>query len=195
MSRRGPTASKEQRRTDFSHKLVFDDGDQRVELLFLGHAHTAGDAVAWLPKHGILFTGDTCVNGAFNYTGDANTESWIAVLGAMEDLGVKTLCPGHGEMGGKEILANQKRWFLELRGAVKAGIDKGLSLEAIKEGFDVPFYKEWTGKESKAQSENIEHVFKELSSPGKPLGLKSRLHRHPHPHPSQPVVGTVGSKR
>ena len=77
----------------------------------------------------------------------------------------------------------------------KAGIDKGLSLEAIKEGFDVPFYKEWTGKESKAQSENIEHVFKELSSPGKPLGLKSRLHRHPHPHPSQPVVGTVGSKR
>ena len=179
----------------FSHKLVFDDGDQRVELLFLGHAHTAGDAVAWLPKHGILFTGDACVNGAFNYTGDANTESWIAVLGAMEDLGVKTLCPGHGEMGGAEILANQKRWFLELRGTVKAGIDKGLSLEAIKEGFDVPFYKEWTGKESKAQSENIEHVFKELSSPGKPLGLKSRLHRHPHPHPSQPVVGTVGSKR
>jgi hypothetical protein len=141
------------------------------------------------------------VNGAFNYTGDANTESWIAVLGAMEDLGVKTLCPGHGEMGGAEILANQKRWFLELRGTVKAGIDKGLSLEAIKDGFDVPFYKEWTGKESKAQSENIEHVFKELSnpkelsSPGKPLGLKSRLHRHPHPHPSQPAVGTVGNKR
>jgi glyoxylase-like metal-dependent hydrolase (beta-lactamase superfamily II) len=179
----------------FTHKLVFDDGDQRVELLFFGHAHTAGDAVAWLPKHGILFTGDACVNGAFNYTGDSNTESWIAVLGAMEDLGVKTLLPGHGEMGGKEILANQKRWFLELRANVKAGIDKGLSLEAIKETFDVPFYKEWTGKESKAQSENIEHVFKELSTPGKPLGLKSRLHRHPHPHPNQPSVGTVGSKR
>jgi cyclase len=59
----------------FSHKLIFDDGHQRVELLFLGHAHTAGDAVAWLPKHGILFTGDACVNGAFNYTGDSDTES------------------------------------------------------------------------------------------------------------------------
>jgi glyoxylase-like metal-dependent hydrolase (beta-lactamase superfamily II) len=179
----------------FSHKLVFDDGDQRVELLFFGHAHTAGDAVAWLPKHGIVFTGDACVNGAFNYTGDANTESWISVLGAVEDLGVKTVCPGHGEMGGKEVLANQKRWFLELRAQVKAGIDKGQSLEAIKEAFDVPFYKEWTGKESKAQTENIEHVFKELSNPGKPLGLKSRPHRHPQPHPSQPAVGTVGNKR
>ncbi len=30
----------------FSHKLVFDDGDQRVELIYFGHAHTAGDAVA-----------------------------------------------------------------------------------------------------------------------------------------------------
>jgi cyclase len=55
----------------FSHKLIFDDGEQRVELMFLGHAHTAGDAVAWLPKHRILFTGDACVNGAFNYTGEA----------------------------------------------------------------------------------------------------------------------------
>jgi len=179
----------------FTHKLVFDDGEQRVELLFFGHAHTAGDAVAWLPKHGILFTGDACVNGAFNYTGDSNTESWIAVLGAMEDLGVKTLCPGHGEMGGAEILANQKRWFVELRARVKAGIDKGQSLETIKEAFDVPFYKEWTGRESKAQSENIEHVFKELSAPTKPLGLKMRTHRHPHPHPNLPVAETVKNDR
>ena len=53
---------------------------QRVELLHFGHAHTAGDAFAWLPKHDIVFTGDACVNGAFNYTGDGNTESWIGVL-------------------------------------------------------------------------------------------------------------------
>ena len=164
----------------FSHKLVFDDGEQRVELLFLGHAHTAGDAVAWLPKHGILFTGDACVNGPFNYTGDSDTASWIAVLGAMEDLGVKTLCPGHGEMGGPEVIANQKRWFTELRAAVKAGIGRGDSLETIKDSLDVPFYEEWTGVAAKTRGENVEHVFKELSGT-KPLGLR-RPHRHPHPH-------------
>ena len=150
----------------FSHKLVFDDGQQRVELLFLGHAHTAGDAVAWLPKHGILFTGDACVNGAFNYTGDSNTESWISVLGALEDMRVKTVCPGHGEMGGPEILANQKRWFLELRAGVRRAIGRGESLEQVKESLDVPFYREWTGQEAKSRTENIEHVFKELSAPG-----------------------------
>ncbi len=153
----------------FSHKLIFDDGQQRVELLFLGHAHTAGDAVAWLPKHGILFTGDACVNGAFNYTGDSNTESWIAVLTAMEDLRPKQIAPGHGELAGPELLATQRRYFVELRGAVRAAIDAGQTPDDLKQSLDLPFYKEWTGVEARKNVENIDHVFKELSAGDKPL--------------------------
>jgi hypothetical protein len=153
----------------FSHKLIFDDGTQRVELMFLGHAHTAGDAVAWVPKHGILFTGDACVNGAFNYTGDSNTESWIAVLGAMEELDVKTVCPGHGELMGKELLGLQRRYFFELRAAIQKGINAGKTLDQIKAEHDLPFYKEWTGVEAKTRVENIEHVHRELTAAKKPL--------------------------
>jgi glyoxylase-like metal-dependent hydrolase (beta-lactamase superfamily II) len=147
----------------FPHRLVFDDGDQRVELLHLGHAHTMGDAVAWLPEHRILFTGDACVNGAFNYTGDSNTESWITVLNALQELPVRVVAPGHGELGDQELLAKQRRYFVELRAAVKAGIDKKLSLDEIKDRIDIPFFKEWTGVEVKTRAENIEHVFRELS--------------------------------
>ena len=148
----------------FSHKLVFDDGDQRVELIYFGHAHTAGDAVAWLPKHGILFTGDACVNGAFNYTGDSDTASWIATLGSMQELGVKHLCPGHGEQGGPEVLEKQKRYFTELRSEVSRFIAANKSIDDIKKEIEVPFYKDWTGKEARANTENIEHVYKELSA-------------------------------
>ena len=151
----------------FSHKLIFDDGDQRVELIYFGHAHTAGDAVAWLPKHGVLFTGDACVNGPFNYTGDSDTASWIATLSSMQELGVKQLCPGHGETGGPEVVANQKRYFVELRSEVSRLIAANKSLDEIKKEIEIPFYKEWTGKEIRGQAENIEHVFKELSTPAK----------------------------
>ncbi len=147
----------------FSHKLIFDDGDQRVELIYFGHAHTAGDAVAWLPKHGILFTGDACVNGAFNYTGDSDTASWIAALGSMQELDPKHLCPGHGEKGGPEVLVNQKRYFTELRGEVTKLVAAGKSLDEIKMSIEVPFYKEWTGQEARSRTENIEHVYKELT--------------------------------
>lgn len=147
----------------FSHKLVFDDGDQRVELIYFGHAHTAGDAVAWLPKHGVLFTGDACVNGAFNYTGDSDTASWIATLASMQELDVKHLCPGHGEKGGPEILNNQKRYFTELRSEVGRMIKMNQSIDDIKKQIEIPFYKEWTGEEARTRTENIEHVFKELN--------------------------------
>ena len=147
----------------FPRRLVIDDGTQRVELLHFGHAHTAGDAVAWLPKHGILFTGDACVNGAFNYTGDSDTESWIRVLAELEKLPVKVIAPGHGDRADKSLLATQKRYFVELRDAIARAIDDGRTLDEISTGIRLPFYEEWTGVAVSTRSENIEHVFRELT--------------------------------
>lgn len=147
----------------FPRKLVIDDGTQRVELLHFGHGHTAGDAVAWLPKHGILFTGDACVNGQFNYTGDSKTDSWIKILTEMEMLPVKMVCPGHGESSDKSLLATQRRYFVELRQYVQNAIDKGWDLAKVKQEINLPFYKEWTGVDVKENVENIEHVYKELT--------------------------------
>src|SRR5207253_6814089 len=79
----------------FDDKLVLDDGTQRIEFLFLGHAHTAGDAFMYLPKQKILCTGDACTNGAFNYMGHSDSASWIRVLDRAMQLAVKLVCPGH----------------------------------------------------------------------------------------------------
>jgi glyoxylase-like metal-dependent hydrolase (beta-lactamase superfamily II) len=146
----------------FPNRLVFDDGTQRVELIYFGHAHTLGDAVAWLPKHQILFTGDACVNGAFNYTGDSNTESWITVLNQMEELPIKVMAPGHGELGGKKMIQLQRRYFVELRAEIAKAIKAGKKLDQIKQEIDLPFYQEWTGVDVKTRTENIEHVYQEL---------------------------------
>lgn len=148
----------------FPRKLVLDDGTQRVELLFFGHAHTAGDAVAWLPKHGILFTGDAIVNGAFNYTGDSNTESWIRVLSEIKKLPIKTIAPGHGEMSDKKLIDTQRRYFVELREYIQSAIDAHKSLDDIKKDVDMPWYKVWTGVDVKERVENLEHVYGELTA-------------------------------
>jgi len=151
----------------FPQKLVLDDGEQRVELLHFGHAHTAGDAFAWLPRHNILFSGDACVNGAFNYTGDGDTASWIGVLTSVEKLPVKQVAPGHGELADGSLVALQKRYFVELREAVQRGIDSGKSLAEIQSAIELPFYKKWTGVDVKTRTENIEHVYGELKKAGK----------------------------
>src|SRR5262245_41883722 len=109
----------------FEEKHVLDDGTQRIEFMQLGHSHTIGDVVAYLPKHKILCTGDACVNGAFNFMGHSNSASWIRCLEKMEALDVKMVCPGHGAVAGKDLLGRQKKYFEDLRKQVKEGIDGG----------------------------------------------------------------------
>jgi cyclase len=100
-------------------EMIFDDGKHRVELLHFGTAHTPGDGWAWLPKEKILFSGDACVNGAYNYTGDGNIGEWIKTLEAVKKLGAKVVCPGHGPMGGPELLEDQQAFFIALQDEVK----------------------------------------------------------------------------
>jgi glyoxylase-like metal-dependent hydrolase (beta-lactamase superfamily II) len=104
----------------FPRDLFFDDGRRRVELKWLGIAHTQGDAVAWLPNEKILFTGDVCVNGPQNNVADGNIGEWIKTLERLKQLGAEKVCPGHGPMSGPEIIVDQQRYFVELQREVKA---------------------------------------------------------------------------
>ena len=103
----------------YKSEMIFDDGKHRVELLHFGTAHTHGDGWAWLPKEKILFSGDACVNGAYNYTGDGNISEWIKTLEAVKKLGAKIVCPGHGPIGGPELLEDQQAFFIALTEEVK----------------------------------------------------------------------------
>jgi glyoxylase-like metal-dependent hydrolase (beta-lactamase superfamily II) len=103
----------------YRSEMIFVDAKHRVELLYFGVAHTHGDGFAWLPKEKILFTGDACVNGAYNYTGDGNISQWIQTLEAAKKLGAKIVCPGHGPIGGPEMLEDQQAFFIALQAEVK----------------------------------------------------------------------------
>src|SRR6516165_5957001 len=99
----------------FSRDLIFDDGKHRVELMHLGVAHTHGDAVAWLPNERILFTGDMCVNGPYNYVGDGDVGKWVATLDEARRLGATIVCTGHGPRSAAMVLEDQQAFFKALQ--------------------------------------------------------------------------------
>lgn len=82
----------------FTNRLIFDDGEHRVELIKMGPAHTWGDGVAFLPKEKILVTGDLFVNGNpwGNNVADphANYDRWLSVLDTMAAWDVSSVVPG-----------------------------------------------------------------------------------------------------
>ena len=178
----------------FDEKQVIEDETQRVEFMYLGHAHTAGDAVAYLPKHKILCTGDACVNGAYNFMGHSNSASWIKVLDRMKALSPRIVCPGHGALAGPDVIDLQKKYFVDMRDQIKKGIDAGKKLDDITAGLDMPWYKEWTGKEAKEIRDNIKFVYDELT--GKidhdKLGLLPYRPRWPLGDPPAEETGVGG---
>ncbi|HRX55733.1 MAG TPA: hypothetical protein P5016_14550, partial [Verrucomicrobiales bacterium] len=42
----------------FSNAMTVYLGKRRVDIMKLGRAHTAGDAVIWVPDQEVMFTGD-----------------------------------------------------------------------------------------------------------------------------------------
>jgi cyclase len=104
----------------FPDTLIFDDGVHRVELHHYGVAHTHGDGFAWLPKEKILFTGDACVNGPYNFVADGNVGDWIKTLDRARALGATVIGPGHGPLGDATLLDDQQLFFKELTRVVGA---------------------------------------------------------------------------
>ena len=116
----------------FPDTLIFDDGIHRVELRHFGVGHTHGDGFAWLPKEKILFTGDACVNGPYNYVADGNIGEWIRTLDRVRALGAQVVGPGHGALGDATVLADQQLFFKELYRVVTAAA-KGKSPAQVQE--------------------------------------------------------------
>jgi cyclase len=179
----------------FDQKLVFSDKKQHVELMFLGHAHTAGDAFLYLPKHKILCTGDACTNGPFNYMGHSDSASWIRVLDRAQQLDVKLVCPGHGPLATKDVLAKQQRYFIELRDQVKKGIDANKEFDDILKSIDMPWHKEWTGIEANTRKAETRHVFDEFTGRTMPWDLVEDFGIYEGPSPTKKDKGWTAPKK
>lgn len=120
----------------FPRSLTFTDGRRRVELHHLGIAHTRGDTFVWLPEERVLFTGDACVNGPYNYMGDGDTGEWVRTLEAARSLSPRQVCPGHGLAGGPEMLDHQLEFLRSLREAVSQLVRAGKAPAEVKASVD-----------------------------------------------------------
>jgi hypothetical protein len=52
----------------------------------------------------ILFTGDVCVNGPYNFVGHGDIGKWIATPDAAKKLGANVVCTGNGPRAANGVL-------------------------------------------------------------------------------------------
>ena len=92
--------------TTFSDQMTVYLGKRRVDILKLGRAHTAGDAVIWVPDQEVMFTGDIVEYHSACYCGDGHFNDWEETLGNIAAFEPKAIAPGRGDaLIGEEMVA------------------------------------------------------------------------------------------
>ena len=81
----------------FKEKMTVHLGRRRVELMFLGRAHTAGDVVAFVPDEQVMFTGDIVEYQSACYCGDGHFVDWGPTLDRIAAFAPKSIAPGRGD--------------------------------------------------------------------------------------------------
>jgi cyclase len=150
----------------FPDNMVFDDGEQRVELTKVGPAHTKGDAVAYLPKAKVLFAGDLAVNWIYGNNVsdvDADHHNWIRVLDRLAGWDVKTFIPGHGVPGTVETLRGQRDYLRDMLAQVEAGVKSGKTADQLAETINLTRYQPF-GADPKRTAGQVRSMYRKAAA-------------------------------
>ncbi len=109
-------------------------GKLTLDIHHFGAGHTDNDVVVHLADENVVHTGDLVFNGLhpfFDPNGGVNAKGWIKSLTGVLELcdGETTVVPGHGPIGGREIVEGMRSYLEQLIEAVAAEIEKGTSKE------------------------------------------------------------------
>lgn len=109
-------------------------GGRRAELFTRGLAHTRGDQLVFLREQSVLFTGDLVESRCFAIFPwfppddvDVDGDRWIALLEELERLEPAVVVPGHGEVGGVEVVTEAREYLCRLRDETRRLIAEGAS--------------------------------------------------------------------
>jgi len=159
----------------FEHQLALQVGGRTVSLLQVGPAHTAGDAVVYLPDESIVFTGDILFHGGHPIVWAGPVASWIAACDRVLALQPTVLVPGHGPLATPAALLDLKGYFELLTGEARTRFDAGMTpLDAARD-IDLGPYAGWS--EAERVVANVHALYRDFGdqSPSDALTLMGEM--------------------
>jgi cyclase len=111
----------------FEQRLDVYVDDRKVELDFVGPAHTTNDVIAWLPQPRVLFAGDLVFNGGTPFVVMGSVAGSLAALERLRQLGPAVIVPGHGSVCGLTAIDEQVAYLRFIQEVARRGFDAGLS--------------------------------------------------------------------
>jgi glyoxylase-like metal-dependent hydrolase (beta-lactamase superfamily II) len=150
--------------------VTFDDrielyfGDERLELVHVSPAHTAGDVVVILRGRNVVHTGDVFLSAAYPFADVDNGGDFDGVIefcrGILERIDHDTvIVPGHGRAATYDDLAAYIEMLETVRGRLVALLADGATLEQVVAAQPT---KEWDSKYGNPTTFFLDRAYKSL---------------------------------
>ncbi len=118
----------------FQNRLDLFVDDVRLELHYMGPAHTTNDVVVWLPERRVIFTGDLVFNGGMPFIAMGSVEGSLKALDRLREFDAQTVVPGHGPVCGPEVFDDIEAYFRFLQETASTAFHSGLApLDAARQ--------------------------------------------------------------
>lgn len=148
----------------FDDKMTIKMGDQVIQLIYPGNAHTNDNCLVLFKSKNVIHMGDMLFHEKYPYidwNAGSNTANWIKWLEEVASWDIIKVIPGHGDLTDKSGLLKKAEFLKSLRAEVTAAIKKGMTLDKMKETLTFPQYKHFGFDRMRPIC--IEAVYNELS--------------------------------
>jgi cyclase len=144
----------------FEDGLVLDLDGLRVDVIYVGPAHTVGDSIVHLPERGILFGGDVLWNSCTPIGWEGTYAQWYAALDRIIALNPGIVVPGHGPLTDTDGVKTLRRYFEYVEAESKRFFEMGVTEFEAAKRVDLGPYAAWT--EPERIIFNIRRAYREL---------------------------------
>ena len=155
----------------FDDRMAIYVDDLRVELIFVGPAHTTNDILAWIPDRGVLFSGDLLFNHGTPFIAMGSIVGSLRALETLRCLGAKTIVPGHCPVCGPDVIDDMVAYLRSVQELARNSFDAGASPLDAARHTDLGRFSEWHDTERLAG--NLHRAYSEIR--GEPLGTRLDL--------------------
>lgn len=145
----------------FAERLNLFAGGLKVELIFMGPAHTTNDVVAWIPERKVLFSGDLVFNGGTPFAMAGSIGGWLDAIPRLRALGAETIVPGHGAVCTPAVFDTVERYLRFIGATARKGFDGGIAPLELARQTDLGEFAALTDPERIVG--NLHRAYSELS--------------------------------
>jgi glyoxylase-like metal-dependent hydrolase (beta-lactamase superfamily II) len=134
-----------------------------LRLIHPAWAATPGDLAVFDTASGVLFAGALVENTRVPNLRDGQLDGWIAALEALRALPLRQVVPGHGAVGGTELIDGTLAYLRALDTAVRERYTAGASLSETIAAVKLERYVGWVGY-TELHGANVQHRYREIEN-------------------------------